>query len=96
MSYYGYPQQNYGMPPMGQGFPPGGMMNPYGPPHQAYPPGGMMNPYGGVPGLNPNPYCQFCRGTGTRIKRNGKTKKCKCIKEAAKRMGQYGFSSDSF
>lgn len=91
MNYYDYPPQNYGMPPSG------GMMNPYGAPPQTYPPGGMINPYGGVPGLNPNPYCQYCRGTGTRIKSNGKVKRCKCIKEAAKRMGQYsGFSSDSF
>ena len=89
MDYYGYQQPGYGgMPPMG---PMGGasyggpMMGP-----QAYPQGG----YGGFNGINPNPYCMRCRGSGYRVKRNGKTKRCKCIKEQEKRMGKaYGYSS---
>jgi hypothetical protein len=94
MDYYGYQQPGYGgMPPMGPmgGAAYGGPM--MGPP--AYPQGGYGVPYqAGFNGVNPNPYCMKCRGSGYRVKRNGKTKRCKCIKEQEKRMGRaYGFSS---
>ena len=100
MDYYGYQQPGYGgmppMAPMGQMGPMGGaayggpMMGP-----QVYPQGGYGGAYqGGFNGINPNPYCMKCRGSGYRVKRNGKTKRCKCIKEQEKRMGRaYGFSS---
>ena len=91
MNYYGYQHQGYNI----GGFPPIGMSEPgYG-----YPQG----QYVGVPGpanfggIVPNVYCQKCGGSGYRIKKNGQTKKCKCIKEQEKRMGKYfgNFSSDS-
>ena len=99
MDYYGYQQPGYGgMPPMGPmggaayGGPMGGAA--YGGPMMG-PQGGYGGAYqGGFSGVNPNPYCMKCRGSGYRVKRNGKTKRCKCIKEQEKRMGRaYGFSS---
>ena len=96
---YGYGQPGYGVPPQqmnyGYGQPP--MMPPggYGMP----PPGGYGMPpsggYGmpGFGGFNPVPYCPKCGGTGYRYKK-GRSKRCKCIKEQAKRMGRrYDFSS---
>ena len=84
MSYYGYQQPSYGgMPQMG-----GPMMPPlaysqgpaYGAPMQ-----------GGFGGMGP---CMRCGGSGFRVSRKGKTKKCKCVKEQEKRMGNYyGYSS---
>ena len=98
MDYYGYQQPGYGgMPPMGGaaygGMPPMGGAA-YGGPMMG-PQGGYGGAYqGGFGGVNPNPYCMKCRGSGYRVKRNGKTKRCKCIKEQEKRMGRaYGFSS---
>ena len=102
MSYYGYDQPGYGygdggMPPMG-GYPPMGggygqplMMPPSG---QVYPPqGGYGQPMQGFGGFNPVAYCPKCGGTGYRMKK-GRNKRCKCIKEQAKRMGRrYDFSS---
>ncbi len=95
MDYYGYQQPGYGgMPPMG----PMGGAAPYGGPMmgpQAYPQAGYGGAFqGGFNGMNPNPYCMMCRGSGYRVKRNGKTKRCKCIKEQEKRMGKaFGYSS---
>ena len=94
MNYYVYQQPGYGgMPPMGQM---GGAA--YGQPMmapQAYPQGGYGGAHqGGFNGMNPNPYCMMCRGSGYRVKKNGKTKTCKCIKEQKKAMGRaYGYSS---
>ena len=92
---YGY---GGGMPPMGPmgGVPPmgGGYGAPMMPPSgQFYPQGGYGGPMQGFGGFNPNPYCPRCGGTGYRMKR-GRNKRCKCIKEQAKRMGRrYDFSS---
>ena len=90
MNYYGYQQPAYGgMPQMGGPMmpPPGNMYHPQG---QAY---GPPMP-GGFGGMAPNAYCMRCGGTGYRVSRKGKSKKCKCIKEQEKRMGKYyGYSS---
>ena len=83
MSYYGYPQGGYempynGVPPMSQ-YP---QANPYG----QYP---NQYPGGAVPGLTG---CMRCNGTGYRMSKKGKIKRCKCMKY----QGQYGYgSSDS-
>ena len=101
MNYQGYQQPYYGgMPPMG-----GGMMPPQGPMYQNGPGfaqgqpfthGGYGAPFqGGFGGLSPNAYCPHCRGSGYRMKRNGKTKKCKCIKQQEKMMGKYYGNSSS-
>ena len=92
MNYYGYQQPSYGgIPPMGPPMmPPSGYMPPqrqaFGPPMQ-----------GGFGGIGPNSYCMKCGGSGYRVNKKGKTKKCKCIKQQEKRMGKYyGYdSSDS-
>ena len=98
MNYYGYQQPAYQQPTFG-GMPqmvgpmmsqPGNMYHPqgqvYGPPMQ-----------GGFGGMAPNRLCMRCEGSGFRVSKKGKTKKCKCIKEQEKRMGKYyGYgSSDS-
>ena len=93
MNYYGYGQPGYnpGAPPMnnyGYGQPP--MMPPTGgfgmPPQGGF---GMQ----GFGGFNPMPFCHKCGGTGYRFKK-GRNKRCKCIKEQAKRMGRrFDFSS---
>ena len=86
MNYYGYQQPSYGGNPQmgGMGGP---MMGLYG---QMNPPG---YPSGGY-GMAPSTYCMRCQGTGYRVSKKGKTKKCKCIKEQEKRMGKYyGYSS---
>ena len=91
MSYYGFQQPGYGgmPPPM---IPPQGQMYQQGP---TYPQGGYGNPYqGGLGGMAPNLNCMYCRGSGYRMSRKGKTKKCKCIKQQEKMMGKYyGYSS---
>ena len=89
MSYYGYQQPSYG------GFQPmGGPIMP--PPRNMYPQGQAYGPpiQGGLGGIGPNSYCMKCGGSGYRVSRKGKTKKCKCIKQQEKRMGKYyGYSS---
>ena len=94
MDYYGYQQPGYGgMPPMqpmgGAGYR-GPMMGP-----QAYPQGGYGGVYqGGFNEISPNSYCMKCQGSGYRVKRSGKTKRCKCIKQQEKMMGRaFGYSS---
>ena len=82
---YGYqPQMGgaYNMPPMAQ---PG-----------VYPQQPVFGaPMQGFGGFNPVAYCQRCGGTGYRMKK-GRSKRCKCIKEQAKRMGRrHDFSSSS-
>ena len=106
---YGYQQPGYGydygggMPPMGQTM--GGYQQPmqglYGAPPmipqtgQFYPQPSYGAPMQGFGGFSPVQYCPKCRGTGYRMKK-GKTKRCKCIKEQAKRMGRRrDFSSSS-
>ena len=95
MNYYGYQQPTYGgFPHMGQPMiptmgapmmPPTGNMYQQG---QAYGPP-MQGGYGGI-----GSYCNKCGGTGYRIKKNGMTKQCKCIKKQEKKMGKYyGYSS---
>ena len=98
MNYYGYQQPTYGgmpqmggpmMPPPGNMYPPQGQV--YGPPQ-----GQVFGPpmHGGFGGIAPNAYCMRCGGSGYRVNRKGKSKKCKCIKEQEKRMGKYyGHSS---
>ena len=97
MDYYGYQQPSYGGNPQMGGIG-GPMMAPYGQMHpqgQIYPPGGYGQAFqGGYQGMAPNTYCMKCQGTGYRVSKKGKTKKCKCIKEQEKRMGKYyGYSS---
>ena len=109
---YGYQQPGYGygggMPPMGQ--PPMGggygyqqpppMHGGYGAPPMMPPGGGYGQPRYGMPmqgfgGFNPMAGCPRCGGTGYRWKK-GRNKRCKCIKEQAKRMGRRrDFSSSS-
>ena len=104
---YGYGQPGYGygggMPPMGQ---PGGygyqqpMGGGFGAPPMMGQPGlyqqpGFGGPMQGFGGFSPVAYCPRCGGTGYRMKK-GRTKRCKCIKEQAKRMGRRrDFSSSS-
>ena len=93
MNYYGYQPPRYGgmppMQPMGGAAYGGPMMGP------TYPQGGYGGVYqGGFNGMNPNPHCMMCGGSGYRVKRSGKTKRCKCIKQQCKAMGRaYGYSS---
>ena len=109
---YGYQQPGYGygggMPPMGQ--PPMGggygyqqppMAGGYGAPPMMPPGGGYgQQPGYGMPmqgfgGFNQIAHCPRCGGTGYRWKK-GRNKRCKCIKEQAKRMGRRrDFSSSS-
>ena len=107
---YGYQQPGYGygqgMPPMGQ--PPMGgygyqqpMHGGYGAPPmmpqpgQYHPQPGYGAPMQGFGGFSPVSYCQRCGGTGYRWKK-GRNKRCKCIKDQAKRMGRRrDFSSSS-
>ena len=104
---YGY---GGGMPPMGHQMGPpmgGGYQQPpmtggaYGAPPmmppsgQYYGQGGYGQPMQGFGGFSPVQYCPRCGGTGYRMKK-GRTKRCKCIKEQAKRMGRRrDFSSSS-
>ena len=88
MNYYGYQQPYGGSPYMG------GQYGQPIPPAQPYGQMGQMG-YNQFQGAVPN-YggCMKCGGSGYRISRKGKTKKCKCIKEQEKRMGNYyGYSS---
>ena len=95
MNYYGnqYPGYGYneGVPPMGNyGYGQPQMMPPTG---FVPPQGGYGMPTQGFGGFNPMPYCPRCGGTGYRMKK-GRNKRCKCIKEQAKRFGKrYDFSS---
>ena len=100
MNYYGIQYPGYGY---NEGIPPAGnyqqMDYGYGQPPRmpptgfAPPQGGYGMPVQGFGGFNPMPYCHKCGGTGYRMKK-GKNKRCKCIKEQAKRMGRrYDFSS---
>ena len=51
---------------------------------------------GQILGVNPDPYCKHCQGTGYRVKKSGKVKRCKCIKEQLKKLKKlYDLSSDS-
>ena len=95
---YGYQQPGYGygggMDPMAGGYgyqqPMGGA---YGAPPMMGQPGlyqpqpGFGGPMAGFGGFSPVAYCPRCGGTGYRMKK-GRTKRCKCIKEQAKRMGR--------
>ena len=90
MSYFGQQPYYGGMPPIGGQMYPHGQMYPPGPPGPSY--GSPYQP--GFGGVAPNAYCMRCQGSGYRMSRKGKTKKCKCIKEQEKRMGKYmGYSS---
>ena len=94
MNYYGYGQPGYGY---NEGIPPINnyqqMNYGYGQPPIMPPSGGYGMPMQGFGGFNPVPYCPKCGGTGYRMKK-GRSKRCKCIKEQAKRMGRrYDFSS---
>ena len=96
MNYYGYQPTGYGgMPhrggPMTQN---PGYVNPQMQIHPQY----GFPPQNNFGGFAPNSYCMKCGGSGYRVKKNGKTKKCKCIKDQEKRMGKYygNSSSDSY
>ena len=98
---YGQPPMHggYGQPPMGgYGQPP--MAGGYGAPGMMPPSGGFGQPVYGAPmqgfgGFSPIAHCPRCGGTGYRWKK-GRNKRCKCIKEQAKRMGRRrDFSSSS-
>ena len=103
MNYYGNENPGYGyngaIPPMsnyqqmdyGYGQPPMMPQSGFVPPQGRY---GV--PTQGFGGFNPMPYCPKCGGTGYRMKK-GRSKRCKCIKEQAKRIERrYDFtSSDS-
>ena len=81
-----------GQPPQSQMYP-SGQVYPQGP---INPIGGYGAPYqGGLGGgIAPMYNCMKCGGSGYRISRKGKTKKCKCIKQQEKRLGKcYGYSS---
>ena len=102
---YGYEQPGYGygagIPPMSSGYgqhqspiiPPQGQF--YQPSQGQYGPQMYGAPMQGFGGYNPVVGCPKCGGTGYRWKK-GRNKRCKCIKEQAKRMGRRrDFSSSS-
>ena len=75
----GYPQA---YPPQGY---PGAMFPQQGYPQ--HPPNYQQNfaPFPYQQQGTPDPYCQRCHGSGVRVKKNGMTGRCKCVKNQWKR-----------